>query len=210
MRRSKHVFESAKAAGGRRAGSRMRRDGDDRHLTLAGSIVPEHPVCARSVVLGIGLEDLLTVRPLEGVVLVRLEAGMTKVGLHQPERFQHRTQVGQWDITLVPPASSSPLSPINHPLFQPLTQPLPLSVGPGLEGRAASWSRGWLLGGTATRRNARGVRGRRVFERPIAHPVSREHELLRRAGTNHETPCSGAQKSHWVSSMMLNGSPDTT
>src|SRR5664280_2162483 len=60
----------------------MRGDGQDGHLALLGSVAPEDAVRARSVVLGVSLEDLpLRIEGiLERVVLVGVEAAVAGVG----------------------------------------------------------------------------------------------------------------------------------
>lgn len=66
---------------------RVRGDGDDRDLALAGAVAPEDAIGARGSVLGVCLEDLvaLAVGVLERVELVGLKARVARVLAKQPD-----------------------------------------------------------------------------------------------------------------------------
>lgn len=72
-------------------GSWMRRDGDDRQLTLVRPIAPEDAVGTWRTVLGISLEDLLVgvVRVFERVVLVGRQGRMPGIGAEVRDRLAY-------------------------------------------------------------------------------------------------------------------------
>lgn len=61
----------------------MRRDRDDRHGVLPGSVVPEHPPGRRRSVLDVAFPNVLAVWASEFGVLVRVKAGVSGVRFEQ-------------------------------------------------------------------------------------------------------------------------------
>lgn len=65
----------------------MRRDGDNRDHILAEAEVTEDAIGGGRVVLGVGFEDLLVVRALEGAIFVGVQGLGARVGLQVTEGF---------------------------------------------------------------------------------------------------------------------------
>jgi hypothetical protein len=51
----------------------------------SGAIIPEDPVGAGCFLLGIGLEDLFSIRPFEGSKFVSVQRGMPQIGFKKPQ-----------------------------------------------------------------------------------------------------------------------------
>ncbi len=60
--------------------------GDSNHSPLR-TVIPENPVGARCFLLGIGLENLFSVRPFEGSKFVCVEGRMSEVSFEKPQAF---------------------------------------------------------------------------------------------------------------------------
>ena len=61
--------------------ARLRRDREDRQLSLSGSVAPKDAVGAGRFVLGVRLEDILSVRAFKRVVFVGIEAWVAQARL---------------------------------------------------------------------------------------------------------------------------------
>ena len=68
---------------------RMRSNGYDRNLSLAGAVTPKQAISRWGVILSIRLEDLLlwVIGVSDGIVGVRLVGGMFGARREIPERF---------------------------------------------------------------------------------------------------------------------------
>ncbi len=63
--------------------------GQNGQPTLAGAVIPEYAIGPWSLVLGIGLMDLLSVRPPHSMEFMRIQGRMAKIGSHEGEGFIH-------------------------------------------------------------------------------------------------------------------------